>query len=489
MKNIADLQLRFAYHQFIVRYPESSNSSRIDVPIPNQWITIQDNPTVIPEGRFFQRYKTREQVVKAIGRSFPIEDTFPNDLIYSHIFNELPYFSHNAQYKLPEIKTVEECIEKGLSFTYPIYIWDKSFWESKPWNLPVDLQDYIQTGKVKVVFILEAEGDAFSDSDADWLNSFADKNGLTPETFTYYTNNFIFNDLYQKYIDSKKLTRRLSILCHNEFETNPWFIDRDWTNPHDRWDQNERIERLLHNNRSNRYEKYFLCYQRRPRLGRILMYGLIKINPKLKDKTTISLGALEPGDLPEHLLQAQKHSVNIANQFNKKVAKYIKELDIFHHRSISENLEQNLASSFIEQEHSEHFLSIVSETHLDNKTLFFSEKIWKPIYACQPFILFGNPHSLKKLHELGYRTFSDFWDESYDEIENMVDRLVAIEKVLEEIASWPPEKLREVRFQMHNILEHNINRLKNLDNYYSYLFSLQPSIVSNQHVDKARKLI
>lgn len=478
MKNIADLQLRFAYDQFIARYPETENEPAVNIPIPNQWVAINDSPNLIPEGTFFHRNRTEEDIYRALGRDFPIEDVDPRKLVYSHIFFELGYYPHNAHYKLPQNGTVDEYIAEGLSFTYPIYVWNSAFWESNPWHLSPNLQDYIKTGQVKVVLILEAEGDGFRERDADWMNTFADMNGLGPDTFTYYTNNFIYDKFYSEYIESNNLERKVSILCHNEFEISPWFIERDWSNPHDRWDQNERIERYLHYNRSNTYEKYFLCYQRRPRLGRVLLYGLIKANPLLEDKTTISLGALEQGDNPEHLINLQKHSIREANKLNEATSKYLEGIDILQQRSISEDLSYNLASNFVEHEHTSHFLSIVSETHTDSGTLFFSEKMWKPIYACQPFILFGNPYSLKKLRELGYKTFGEFWDESYDEIEDLYERLLAIEKVLEEIASWSPEKLRDTRFQMHSILEHNINMLKNRDRYYEYLFSLQPPVVN-----------
>ena len=64
-----------------------------------------------------------------------------------------------------------------------------------------------------------------------------------------------------------------------------------------------------------------------------------------------------------------------------------------------------------------------TETLHENETIFLSEKIFKPIYCCQPFIVFGNPGTLKELHNLGFKTFSDFWDESYDEDYNFTSRL------------------------------------------------------------------
>ena len=64
------------------------------------------------------------------------------------------------------------------------------------------------------------------------------------------------------------------------------------------------------------------------------------------------------------------------------------------------------------------YIHIVAETFqdYDPNRLFFSEKMFKPMRYMQPFILLGEPYSLAKLKDLGYKTFSDYWDDSYDEI-------------------------------------------------------------------------
>lgn len=58
--------------------------------------------------------------------------------------------------------------------------------------------------------------------------------------------------------------------------------------------------------------------------------------------------------------------------------------------------------------------SIVSESTVSKKRLFFSEKIWKPIVAKHIFILHGQTGSLAQLKKMGYKTFNGIIDESYD---------------------------------------------------------------------------
>jgi hypothetical protein len=71
--------------------------------------------------------------------------------------------------------------------------------------------------------------------------------------------------------------------------------------------------------------------------------------------------------------------------------------------------------------------SVVSETYFDsgnqkNNYSFFTEKIAKPILARRLFVVFSGVRYLKNLRSLGFKTFGDIIDESYDNIENNEER-------------------------------------------------------------------
>jgi hypothetical protein len=70
-------------------------------------------------------------------------------------------------------------------------------------------------------------------------------------------------------------------------------------------------------------------------------------------------------------------------------------------------------------------LSIVSET--TQNEFFPTEKIYKSLMLGHPFVIYSGQHSLRKLHNLGFQTFSNVLDESYDNAEfpqERADRLV-----------------------------------------------------------------
>ena len=77
---------------------------------------------------------------------------------------------------------------------------------------------------------------------------------------------------------------------------------------------------------------------------------------------------------------------------------------------IDKTIDYNLANDITIPNYESTFVSVVTETHVDKDILFLSEKIWKPIFVGHPFILFGNPGTLKKLKELGIKTFENWWD-------------------------------------------------------------------------------
>jgi hypothetical protein len=118
-------------------------------------------------------------------------------------------------------------------------------------------------------------------------------------------------------------------------------------------------------------------------------------------------------------------------------------------------------------------ISIVAETVFENK-VWHSEKICKAIAAGHPFILLAGAKSLKVLREYGFKTFSEFWDESYDLIEDNYLRLIAITKVLEKLAKLSQEEFDAL-----------CNNVKDIVNYnQQYFYSKEFEKVLMDEVDK-----
>lgn len=84
-----------------------------------------------------------------------------------------------------------------------------------------------------------------------------------------------------------------------------------------------------------------------------------------------------------------------------------------------------------------------------------SEKTIKPILSMRPFIIYAAPGFLAHLRKLGFKTFSDFWDESYDLILCPRQRFDAFLDVVAHISQLEINDLTEMGKNMIPILEHN----------------------------------
>jgi hypothetical protein len=122
---------------------------------------------------------------------------------------------------------------------------------------------------------------------------------------------------------------------------------------------------------------------------------------------------------------------------------------------------QHPANLMIEDFYNNIFVDIVCETKVMGQSLFLSEKTWRPMVARRPFILMSNLHALQNLRKLGFKTFNQWWDESYDDYSDQ-DRVREILKLLDFISQWSIEKCWEVLNEMQPVLNHNYQVFKEL---------------------------
>lgn len=85
----------------------------------------------------------------------------------------------------------------------------------------------------------------------------------------------------------------------------------------------------------------------------------------------------------------------------------------------------NLYATTVEKHFTDSYLNVILETHMDvdqSGGVFLTEKTFKPIKHCQPFVIIGAAGSVQQLRNMGYRTFDHVIDHSYDQIENTTER-------------------------------------------------------------------
>jgi hypothetical protein len=98
------------------------------------------------------------------------------------------------------------------------------------------------------------------------------------------------------------------------------------------------------------------------------------------------------------------------------------------------------------------YFSVITETRFYGHTTFFTEKIYKILLAGHPFILVSTPGIYVALHKRGYKTFSDYIDESFD-LETNHD--IRLQKIAIEIAKLASKDLAKFARDTASICQHN----------------------------------
>ena len=101
-------------------------------------------------------------------------------------------------------------------------------------------------------------------------------------------------------------------------------------------------------------------------------------------------------------------------------------------------------------------IHVVTETVATGKRNHLTEKTFKPIVMQQPFIIQSCGGSLEYLRRYGFRTFGEFWDESYDEANDDI-RTKEIGKLLESLHNMNQKEKTTLQTAVNSTVEHNYN--------------------------------
>lgn len=102
------------------------------------------------------------------------------------------------------------------------------------------------------------------------------------------------------------------------------------------------------------------------------------------------------------------------------------------------------------------YYSVICETTSTSNGFFLSEKTGKAFYAKRMFLHFGSYNFLANLHQLGFETFGDVIDESYDHTADDLSRYCQVVQQLKYLKHQDPQKILE---KVKPKLEHNYHQL------------------------------
>jgi hypothetical protein len=214
----------------------------------------------------------------------------------------------------------------------------------------------------------------------------------------------------------------------------------------------------LYNKKINSYTS--ICYNFQPRMHRAIVIAYLQY--KKYDTNSIHSYCMPTAPHPrlksydthnhfEYLEPAFKFLISRDTALKTQFAE--DDIDLTENQAPSINFEHALHSSF-------HIVTETIPSHTEKinfKRTFITEKSYKPFYMMQPFIIFGNKHTIKTLRYRGYDTFDKWVDHSYDEVTDHGDRLKMFLAELDRLHNIPQKEWSQMLYDMLPGLLQNVH--------------------------------
>jgi len=181
----------------------------------------------------------------------------------------------------------------------------------------------------------------------------------------------------------------------------------------------------------------------------------------------------------------------VDNDIHYTQHKFANQKFAINNTSIEHSIELNSTSSsysadYDSNDYKNSGIEVVLETLFDDSRLHLTEKSLRPIACGKPFILAATAHSLQYLRDYGFKTFDGIIDESYDLIQDPLERLAAIIAELKRIANLPTDKKHHLWKDLHDIAQYNKNLFFSKEWESSIIDELKSNLVAatnkaNQH--------
>jgi hypothetical protein len=213
-----------------------------------------------------------------------------------------------------------------------------------------------------------------------------------------------------------------------------------------------------------KYHKKFLYFNRRWRLHRPFLITLLH-SRGLIEHGYVSFGPCDDTDTWNHRwpqlmnyfrTDSEMTELLDNNQSVKQLPPLFLDTDELH-------INRAEATPNTNQYYEDSYFSVISETTYFTKwyssARFLSEKAFKPIAMRHPFILASVPNSLEIYKIMGYKTFSPYVDESYDQELDDGKRMLMILSEIERLCNLTESELSVFLANVKEICDYNYDVL------------------------------
>jgi hypothetical protein len=213
-----------------------------------------------------------------------------------------------------------------------------------------------------------------------------------------------------------------------------------------------------------KYHKKFLYFNRRWRLHRPFLITLL-YSRGLIEHGYVSFGPCDATDTWNHrwpqLMNYFRTDSVMSALLDKNQS--VTQLPPLFLDTAELHINRAEATPNTNQYYEDSYFSVVSETTYFTKwyssARFLSEKAFKPIAMRHPFILVSVPNSLEIYRIMGYKTFTPFIDERYDQELDDGKRMLRVLDEIERLCNLTESELQEFLLNVKEICDYNYDVL------------------------------
>jgi hypothetical protein len=294
------------------------------------------------------------------------------------------------------------------------------------------------------------------------LGSVIDEIVLTSKKWNLNSNQIVItvsNELQTQFVNERVTNDTITTIEHNCDIKNLVIAPKRDNIPFKKFSTMCRIHRP--------WRSYIVCRLKEQKLLEEFHYSFLgcyndmddAIKKALEENLDITL-VLKNGDwkiitAPDRIKDDLKNICNY--EISKEISKFI---DLCPHYIEKDNFKtdietpQELLSSGIHLIIENGFFDL-KESSYTTRSIELGEKTWKAIMTLKPFLAYSDVQYLKNIKKLGFKTFSPYIDENYDNETDPKNRAELIIKEIERINSLSMEEFNQLLENCKDITEHN----------------------------------
>jgi hypothetical protein len=372
-----------------------------------------------------------------------------------------PLFSHSS---LPDTFGTDAVHVKEFDFKEPFIYFvcvhhNTNLWAKHINKIPKIILDNVRNGYGKLVFDDTMEGAPYN----KFLNIIyksIDELNLPADKLYFVTNNLLAESTHEKWKSSNNIRKYINLFSFmynvhdiQRLKKIPCLPDSIIMEDELKYkkDNLHNIKHFLKVNRTDRWERnLFMLHMNK---NNILENSLVSF-PQFQDKI-IDAGAIGIFD--------NLTTTDNINSLRSKIPFYIDHTDITNVGEPGHEVGTfNADLPFDPIHYKNSLISLVmcafpfqeNACHLHSST-------YNPMFCGHPVIQFGPYQHLKQMKKNGFKTFSKWWDESYDDEIDGYKRLKMVMDISTKISKMPIVNVFNMIVDMKNVLQHNSDLINN----------------------------